>query len=113
MYGSKALAKGDLDGKGFSDLVSSKTDPTNFTIVNDVVYYTNEVTLSVSGIFKYDLSSGGNEGELLTKDNYGQNLLFLNNKLYFISYGVENVNADNHFYEFDLLTKSLSIVDNR
>ena len=111
--GSKALAKGDLDGKGFSDLVSSKTDPTNFTIVNDVVYYTNEVTLSVSGIFKYDLSSGGNEGELLTKDNYGQNLLFLNNKLYFISYGVENVNADNHFYEFDLLTKSLSIVDNR
>ena len=113
VLGSKALAKGDLDGKGFSDLVSSKTDPINFTIVNDVVYYTNEVTLSVSGIFKYDLTSGGNEGELLTKDNYGQNLLFLNNKLYFISYGVENVNADNHFYEFDLLTKSLSIVDNR
>lgn len=98
-YTSKCLSSVDLDGNNLKDIYKTDCDPTSFTILDDNIYYFNDVIGNYS-ISKFDLKS--NTNSVLKKNAYAYNLISLNEKIYYFSYGNAGAVGDGHFYEMNL-----------
>ena len=97
-YAEKELAVMDLDGKNLTT-VQEKRDPNSFVIVDDVIYYNNDVTGSYS-VNSFNLKT--NEDKVIKKEVYASNIQYVNGKLYYQSYLLGGTLGDGHFYELAL-----------
>lgn len=98
-YTTKQLAVTDLNGENV-DVLLEDIDPNSFTIVNDTIYFNNDVTGSYS-VNSYNLIT--KEHKIIKKDVYAYNLNYVNGKLYYQSYiNGSGVLGDGHFYELTM-----------
>lgn len=82
------------------DVLLEDIDPNSFTIVNDTIYFNNDVTGSYS-VNSYNLIT--KEHKIIKKDVYAYNLNYVNGKLYYQSYiNGSGVLGDGHFYELTM-----------
>ena len=98
-YTSKCLSSYDITTNEVKDIYDNDCDPTSFTIVVNEIYYFNDVIGDYS-ISKFNLET--NKNTIVADNTYAYNLTYLNNKIYYYSYGNGGVVGDGHFYEMTL-----------
>jgi hypothetical protein len=99
---NKTLVKMDLDGSNEVEIKAS-IDPKTFTIVNDTIYYYNEVTIGTKGIYSIGIDGSNNTLLIETDTSYfPQDIIVIGDYLYFTNYFL-SLGGDSHTYQVNLV----------
>ena len=98
-YKNHRLAKMNIDGTGYSEIVSTATDPTEIIVLGEYVYYANSAETS-SDYDLYRVSINGTDGsqQKLTDGMYASSICIHGEKMYFINYYLGGTLGDSHLY---------------
>jgi hypothetical protein len=101
------LYKSSIDGLNES-LITEAYDAVCFTIINNLIYFTNDVFTGTDGLYKMTLN--GDEVELVIQGIYAKNIILFGEILYF--YDNYSGKGSSRFYKLNLLDLSLIEIDN-
>lgn len=98
-YKFHRLAKMNIDGTGYTELVTTDTDPTEIIVSNGYVFYTNSADTS-NDYNLYKISTNGTDGTQvkLTNKMYVSTICVVENKVYYINYYLGGALGDSHLY---------------
>ncbi|MDE7086608.1 MAG: DUF5050 domain-containing protein [Clostridia bacterium] len=101
----KRLSRVNVDGTGYTAMMTKSTDPLDICVYGNTVYYYNDLTIGTSGIFSVSINAKENETPKLILENqnkyYARSLSVIDGKIYFISYRL-NVVGDSHLYSVEI-----------
>ncbi|MDE6691730.1 MAG: DUF5050 domain-containing protein [Clostridia bacterium] len=99
-WGFKRLSRMNIDGTGYTVMMTSGTDPFKIRVDGDKVYYYNDVTGSGSGLYCIDKTAADNTQPTLVLDYqqtyYATEFTVLDGNIYFINFRAQL--GDSHFY---------------
>ena len=105
----KRLSRVNVDGTGYTVMISDETDPFNIQVVNGKVYYYNDVMKGTSGIYCIDKDAVNAKTATLVLDYkqtyYAAQFTIIDNNLYFVNFRAQL--GDSHFYCMNLTTKKI------
>ena len=102
-YKFHRLAKMNIDGTGFTEMVTDNTDPTEIIVDNGNVYYTNgSDTANDFNIYKVSINGTDNDKIKLTTDMYASSICLLDNEIYFINYYLGGLQGDSYLYSVSI-----------
>ncbi len=105
-YKFHKLAKMNIDGTSYTEIVSKNTDPTEILIDNEYIYYANSAdTTNDFDLYKIALNKLDSTPIKLTNNKYVSSICKNENEIYFINYYLGGKLGDSNLY-------SVSIVDN-
>lgn len=103
-WGFKRLSRMNIDGTGYTVMMTKNTDPLEIRVYGDKVYYYNDVTGSGSGLYRIDKTASDNTQPTLVLDYqqtyYAAQFTVLDGKIYFINFRAQL--GDSHFYCVDI-----------
>lgn len=105
-WGFKRLSKMNVDGTGYSVLLTENTDPLELEIYGNYIYYYNDVAKGTSGLYK--ISKNGGQAELILdceNKYYASTFTVMENKIYFINFRLQL--GDSHLYCVDISDKTV------
>ncbi len=96
-WGFKRLSKMNIDGTGYSVMISDNTDPLEIRVEGGKVYYYNDVLKGTSGIYRID-KDGRNPTLVLDyqQNYYASQFTVIDGNIYFINFRAQL--GDSHFY---------------
>lgn len=104
--GQKRLSRINIDGTGYTAMITKNTDPLAIRVVGDKVYYYTDTVLGISGIYSIDKDAQEDkEPTLILKRSdgyYAKDFTVSNGYIYFVNY--YNNLGDSHFYRVNIST---------
>lgn len=108
MYGVgwtyKRLSRINIDGTGYTKMMSEHTDPLAIRVVEDKIYYYTDTVLGTSGLYSIDKDAQEDKTPTLILERgtryYAEDFTVLNGYIYFVNY--YNNLGDSHFYRVNL-----------
>ncbi|MDE7157998.1 MAG: DUF5050 domain-containing protein, partial [Clostridiales bacterium] len=105
--GQKRLSRINIDGTGYTKMMTANTDPLAIRVVGNKVYYYTDTVLGTSGIYSIDKDAQEDKTPTLIvkrSDGYAaEDFTVLNGYIYFVNY-YNNLYGDSHFYRVNIAT---------
>lgn len=99
-WGFKRLCRMNVDGTGYTVMMTSGTDPLEIRVSGDKVYYYNDVMSGTSGLYCIDKTASDNTQPTLILDYqqtyYASQFTVVDGNIYFINFRAQL--GDSHFY---------------
>lgn len=99
-WGYKRLCRMNVDGTGYTVMMTSGTDPLEIRVYGDKVYYYNDVMSGTSGLYCLDKTASDNTQPTLILDYqqtyYASQFTVVDGNIYFINFRAQL--GDSHFY---------------
>lgn len=100
-WGFKRLSKMNIDGTGYSVILTENTDPLEIQVAGDYIYYYNDVAKSVSGLYRINKNGGAAELILDCQSKYyASRFTIIDGKIYFINFRAQL--GDSHLYSVEI-----------
>lgn len=102
-YQNHRLARMNIDGTGYTEMVTSQTDPMEIIVKDGYVYYANAAA-TANDYCLYKIAVNGKEGDqvALTSGKYVTAICITGDKAYFVDYYTAGALGDSHLYEVSL-----------
>ena len=95
------LAKMDLNGNNYEDLIIEGTDPTEIVVKDNYIYYVNSAeTANDFDIYKCNLD--GTNKEKITNKCYPSSICLFQDNIYFVNYYLIGTLGDSYLYSVSL-----------
>ena len=103
LYKNHRLAKMNIDGTGYQEIVTDATDPTEIVVSNGYVYYVNSAD-TANDYDLYKISINGTEGSQieLTVDMYASSICVYDDNVYFVNYYLGGTLGDSYLYSVSI-----------
>jgi len=95
------LAKMDLNGSNYEDLIVEGTDPTEIVVKDNYIYYVNSAeTANDFNIYKCNLD--GTNKEKITNNCYPSSICLFQDNIYYVNYYLIGTMGDSYLYSVSL-----------
>ena len=103
LYKNHRLAKMNVDGTGFAEIVTEATDPTEIIVSDGYVYYVNSAN-TANDYDLYKVSINGTDGSQVkvTTNMYASAICLCGNNVYYINYYLGGTLGDSRLYSVSI-----------
>lgn len=107
-YFKHRLAKMNIDGTGYAEMVTSSTDPTEIIVYEGYVYYANGAdTANDFELYRISLNGKDGQQEKLTTNKFVSSICAYDGKIYFVNYHLVGLEGDSNLYSISTSTKDI------
>lgn len=100
LYKSHKLAKMNLDGSNYQEIVTDNTDPTEIIVSNGYIYYANTAdTKADYNLYKISVNGTNGSQVKLTENMYVSSICLIGEEVYFVNYYLGGTLGDSHLYK--------------